>query len=72
MNKITLVKSCRGDCPFSGTDGGPGAVMVCSHPSFKGYEGAIITRENSSGRVPYDCPLRYDDAIITITLNTEL
>lgn len=77
MNKVTLVKSCRGDCPFFGRNingVGSGAVMICNHPAFegKGFAGAIITQENSNGRVPYDCPLRYDDIATIVTLNTEL
>ena len=69
MNKTIVVSSCCNDCPLFTTDGGPGAVMICGHPIFKGYEGAIITHQNSSGRVPYECPLRYEEVVTTVKLD---
>lgn len=55
----TKVERCL-DCPFFGTEGGPGPIMVCNHPFWNTkapYAGCIITQENRTG-IPEACPLR--------------
>ena len=62
--KKQVIDSCYHACPFFGLDGGPGPVMYCQHPSFTDYEGFIINQSNCHGRVPDECPLRKEPAVI--------
>ena len=60
MKQTIEVTECYNACPFF-TTSGMEHMMECNHPYWvdKGaYAGAIITHENSRGRVPEKCPLR--------------
>jgi hypothetical protein len=56
--KKQIITGCYHRCIFFDTDMDG---MKCSHPYFygKGYEGMIITHDNSkNGNIPEKCPLR--------------
>ena len=53
FEQMKKVRECYKVCPFFGTDG---TSMDCLHPSRNKDRRVIITKENSIGRVPKDCP----------------
>jgi len=61
MTKTILIKECYHACTFfrASTDG-----MYCSHPHWEngetGWEGYIISQDNSRGKIPLECPLRIE------------
>ncbi len=74
MNNTVEVKQCYHSCPFfkiSHED------MYCGHPVWEekggksAYGSLIITKENSKGRVPEECPLRQEPLIVTYRLSTD-
>ena len=73
MNTTTEVKQCYHSCPFfriSHED------MYCGHPVWKekdtaAYGSLIITKDNSKGRVPEECPLRREPLVVTYRLSTD-
>ena len=65
-----IIKECS-DCYFLGTFNG---YMECNHPilNYKNlYSKNIITKENSDGRVPNECPLRENDIELQILLKKD-
>lgn len=69
-DKETEVISCYHDCPFFGTEGSPSPIMCCKHPSLDCDTRLIITHDNSTGRVPDECPLRKGEYLWKIKLKT--
>ena len=58
--QVTITKEisrCYHECPYFQLDGGPGPVMYCAHPTFKGYEGFIISHPDCDDGFPEKCPL---------------
>jgi len=53
MNK----KICYHQCKFFDTEGGPGPVMICTHPKAP-YDGYIITHPQCDKGLPELCPLK--------------
>jgi len=54
------IEQCYHQCPYFYS----GHEMECTHPFFQDkdvYAGLIITRENSIGRFPDECPLLKDN-----------
>lgn len=65
-----VVESCFHGCPFFSTEGME-HLMLCEHPYWhdKGsYAGAIITHDNSHGRVPDKCPLKREPIAVVRTV----
>jgi hypothetical protein len=71
MEKYIVLGQCRPHCPmfWEGQDG-----MECMHPQWDGMDFSarmIITMENSSGRVPLECPLRNSPLVVRTLLSPE-
>lgn len=55
-SRDVTVTGCN-NCPYLGTDGGgPGTILICNHPKFQGYEGAIIDNRHLD-TFPEKCPI---------------
>ena len=56
--KTVEINRCYHECPYFGTEGGPGPVMVCNHPKNKTMEEAyIISHPECDDGFPDECPL---------------
>jgi len=55
------IKRCYHECPYFDTDGGPGSVMVCTHPDAgklgDGLGYGIIHHPECDNGFPSKCPL---------------
>lgn len=50
------ISRCYHECPYFIIDGGPGPVMICSHPAAENY-GYIISHPECDNGFPSRCPL---------------
>lgn len=70
MKQTIIIKECYHVCPFFIRT----HYMECLHPFWtdKGtYDNLIITRNNSIGRTPDECPLRKETLVRTYKLEQE-
>lgn len=60
------IDRCYHTCPYFTLEGGPGPIMVCSHPFWNdkdAYAGCIISHPECDDGFPSLCPLFKDNGI---------